>query len=120
MFKTILLVFAVGIGLGACEAEPYHDPEAFLLRQIVKGWEGDPEAIQYVLACLENSPAYERKTWADYYWLLALERAGIDVGDGRLEAAKMAINPEDVWMVEEWHLDPESYPPFTSIEFIEC
>ena len=112
----------VFLALASCspsEPEPEH-PTVVLVKLIDKAWGGDVEAIQGVLACLENTPSYERKEWADYYWLLALQRAGVDVEPERLELAKAAINPEDLWLIEEWHLNPESYPPFALLKYLQC
>ncbi len=121
MLKAFIILIAA-FALTTCSPpEPdQQDPTVALIQLIEKAWGGDAEAIQGVLACLDNTPSYKRKEWAEYYWFLALERAGVKVEEEQVDLAKAAIKPEDLWLVEEWHLDPESYPPFTSLKYLQC
>jgi len=122
MIKTCLLALIVGVFLSGCDSSPRQKDQglADLVLLVDKAREGDVDAIQEVLACLENSPSYEYKDWAVYYWLLALERNGFPVNEGRLEKAKADVGPDSAWQVEEWHLLPESYPPFTTVKEVTC
>ena len=79
--------------------------------------DGDRRASPVIYRLLLQTPDYDRRDWAIYYWLLRMRRDGHVVDDDAIDKAAAALSAEDREMVEGW--GDYELPPFTQPAKIE-
>lgn len=121
--KVFLICFFSGF-LWACEEpssiDESEDPFVQNWRLIEKAREGDLESITKVKACLDQTPYYEFKERADYYWLLKLRAGSGEISDQAIAAARAKLTEDMARIIENWDQDPENLAPFTFARNLNC
>ncbi len=79
--------------------------------------DGDQRVSPVIYRLLLQTPDYERRDWAIYYWLLRMRRDGHAVDDDAIDAAGAALIFRDREMIEGW--GDQKLPPFTQPAKIE-
>lgn len=111
--KFSCLSFILALLLSGCspfDSEEQERIDAWLeaIERIDLAFSGDKEAIIELLACIEEDPN-PSKTWAEYYWLLRLQKEGVEIDMVKLEAVKNANGPYINAFIENW-LETEDFP----------
>ena len=97
----------------------YREIELGLANRLLKeaAMDGDRRVSPVIYRLLPQTPDYERRDWAIYYWLLRMRRDGHAVDDDAIDAAGAGIIFGYREMMEGW--SDSKLPPFTRPADIE-